>query len=162
MGLMQGAEEELMLRSEVSYCFLHLTLQEYLAALYWSKLDSMETTRVVSESDLFPLTTLVSEGIEEKSGFHWPALFFLAGLTKLMSVPLDLLKASLIVRDEVVIDDSDDDDLDPTVHLSPWKEVETAILISFSCCLKPIPAIWLPRFLPNKIFILLFQLHLKA
>ena len=76
-----------------------------------------------------------------------------------MSVPLDLLKASLIARDEV---DSDDDDLDPVVHLSPWKEVGTAILISFSCCLKPIPAIWLPRFLLNKIFILLSQLHLKA
>ena len=34
MGLMQSAEEELVIGSSVSYCFLHLTLQEYLAALH--------------------------------------------------------------------------------------------------------------------------------
>ena len=49
MGLMQSAEEELVIGSTVSYCFLHLTLQEYLAALHWSKMDSKY---LVSETHL--------------------------------------------------------------------------------------------------------------
>ena len=93
MGLMQSAEEELVIGSSVSYCFLHLTLQEYLAALHWSRMGSEDMVRLVSETSLFPLDTLVRDGIT--AGHHWPALYFLSGLTKLTSVPFELLNKSL-------------------------------------------------------------------
>ena len=105
MGLMQSAEEELVIGSSVSYCFLHLTLQEYLAALHWSRMSSEDMVRLVSETSLFPLDTLVRDGIT--AGHHWPALYFLSGLTKLTSVPLrDLLSISLKAGDND-IDDGD-------------------------------------------------------
>ena len=100
MGLMQSAEEELVIGSSVSYCFLHLTLQEYLAALHWSRMGSEDMVRLVSETSLFPLDTLVRDGIT--AGHHWPALYFLSGLTKLTSVPLELLKESLQAADAIV------------------------------------------------------------
>ena len=96
MGFMQSAEDTLVYRQHtpVCYCFLHLTLQEYLAALYWSRMGCEEVVRVI-RSDLFPLDTLVKEGIQDKSEYHWPALFFFAGLTTLRSVPIELLQAAL-------------------------------------------------------------------
>ena len=110
MGLMQSAEEELVIGSSVSYCFLHLTLQEYLAALHWSRMGSEDMVRLVSETSLFPLETLVRDGITETS-YHWSALYFLSGLTKLTSVPLhDLLSTSLKAGDND-IDDGDTNNL---------------------------------------------------
>ena len=104
MGLMQSAEEELVIGSSVSYCFLHLTLQEYLAALHWSRMGSVDIVRLVSETSLFPLDTLVRDGITKAAGYHWPALYFLSGLTKLTSVPVELLKASLAAADNELND----------------------------------------------------------
>ena len=101
MGLMQSAEEELVIGSSVSYCFLHLTLQEYLAALHWSRMGSEDMVRLVSETSLFPLDTLVKDGIT--AGHHWPALYFLSGLTKLTSVPLELLNKSLKAADNLFV-----------------------------------------------------------
>ena len=106
MGLMQSAEEELVIGSSVSYCFLHLTLQEYLAALHWSRMGSEDMDRLVSKTSLFPLDTLVRDGIT--AGHHWPALYFLSGLTKLTSVPLELLNKSLKVADNIIVDDDQD------------------------------------------------------
>ena len=97
MGLMQSAEEELVIGRSVSYCFLHLTLQEYLAALHWSRMGSEDMVRLVSKTSLFPLDTLVRDGI--KAGHHWPALYFLSGLTKLTSAPVQLLIKSLKAAD---------------------------------------------------------------
>ena len=99
MGLMQSAEEELVIGRSVSYCFLHLTLQEYLAALHWSRMGSEDMVRLVSETSLFPLDTLVRDGITKAAGYHWPALYFLSGLTKLTSVPVELLKTCLAAAD---------------------------------------------------------------
>ena len=99
MGLMQSAEEELVIGRSVSYCFLHLTLQEYLAALHWSRMGSEDMVRLVSETSLFPLDTLVRDGITKAAGYHWPALYFLSGLTKLTSVPVELLKTYLAAAD---------------------------------------------------------------
>ena len=96
MGLMQSAEEELVIGSSVSYCFLQ---QEYLAALHWSRMGSDYIVRLVSKTSLFPLDTLVRDGITKAAGYHWPALYFLSGLTKLTSVPLELLKTSLAAAD---------------------------------------------------------------
>ena len=105
MGLMQSAEEELVIGSSVSYCFLHLTLQEYLAALHWSRMGSEDIVRLVSETSLFPLDTLVRDGITKAAGYHWPALYFLSGLTKLTSVPHELLKVSLAAADNRLNDE---------------------------------------------------------
>ena len=99
IGLMQSAEEELVIGRSVSYCFLHLTLQEYLAALHWSRMGSEDMVRLVSETSLFPLDTLVRYGITKAAGYHWPALYFLSGLTKLTSVPVELLKTCLAAAD---------------------------------------------------------------
>ena len=107
MGLMQSAEEELVIGSSVSYCFLHLTLQEYLAALHWSRMGSEDMVRLVSETSLFPLDTLVRDGIT--AGYHWPALYFLSGLTKLTSVPLELLKVSLDAADAMLVDEGQEE-----------------------------------------------------
>ena len=100
MGLMQSAEEELTFGSTVSYCFLHLTLQEYLAALHWSRMGSEDMVRLVSETSLFPLDTLVRDGIT--TGYFWPALYFLSGLTKLTSIPIELLNKSLKAADNML------------------------------------------------------------
>ena len=99
MGLMQSAEEELVIGRSVSYCFLHLTLQEYLAALHWSRMGSEDMVRLVSETSLFPLDTLVRDGITKAAGYHWPALYFLSGLTKLNSFSVELLKTCLAAAD---------------------------------------------------------------
>ena len=105
MGLMQSAEEELVIGRSVSYCFLHLTLQEYLAALHWSRMGSEDMVRLVSETSLFPLDTLVRDGITKAAGYHWPALYFLSGLTKLTSVPVELLKTCLAAADNELNDE---------------------------------------------------------
>ena len=110
MGLMQSAEEELVIDSSVSYCFLHLTLQEYLAALHWSRMGSEDMVRLVSETSLFPLVTLVRDGIT--AGHHWPALYFLSGLTKLTSVPVELLNKSFNAADNMTDGDNVDYDND--------------------------------------------------
>ena len=100
MGLMQSAEEELVIGSSVSYCFLHLTLQEYLAALHWSRMGSEDMVLdCLVQTTLFPLDTLVRDGTT--AGHHWPALYFLSGLTKLSSVPLELLNKSL--KDQEIV-----------------------------------------------------------
>ena len=56
--------------------------------------------KLVSETSLFPLDTLVRDGITKRSGYHWPALYFLSGLTKLTSVPLELLKKILSTTED--------------------------------------------------------------
>ena len=87
MGTDESAEEELVIGRSVSYSFLHLTLQEYLAALHWSRLmGSEDMVRLVSETSLFPLDTLVRDGITKAAGYHWPALLLSVSLTKLTSV----------------------------------------------------------------------------
>ena len=119
MGLMQSAEEELVIGSSVSYCFLHLTLQEYLAALHWSRMHSEDMVRLVSETSLFPLDTLVRDGITKAAGYHWPALYFLSGLTKLTSVPVELLKRCLTAADNELNDEDTMEEIDKYPALLP-------------------------------------------
>ena len=102
MGLMQSTEEELVIGSSVSYCFLHLTLQEYLAALHWSRMGPEDLVRLVSKTSLFPLDTLVKDGITEATHYHWPALYFLSGLS---SIPTELLEGCLTAAHTKLKDD---------------------------------------------------------
>ena len=119
MGLMQSAEEELVIGRSVSYCFLHLTLQEYLAALHWSRMGSEDMVRLVSETSLFPLDTLVRDGITKAAGYHWPALYFLSGLTKLTSVPVELLKTCLAAADNELNEEDTKREIEEKPYLLP-------------------------------------------
>ena len=99
LGLMQR-EEELTagIGRSSSHNFLHLTLQEYLAAVYYSQqCDSPEQlTQLLTRDDLFPLSSFLQYyGKKRQRTIHWPVALFLAGRTQLGGVPLDLLKAGL-------------------------------------------------------------------
>ena len=59
-----------------SYHFIHLTLQEYLAAVHMSQLPAHEQTRLFQE--------------HVNSGHFKMTMRFLAGLTKLANIPLDI------------------------------------------------------------------------
>ena len=89
LGLMQSVDDNESHRSRsTSYSFLHLTLQEYLAALYWSTLPSENTSHLFLESSLLPVSTFIeTEG--EFHNIHLPALLFYAGLTKVKGTPLE-------------------------------------------------------------------------
>ena len=99
LGLMQR-EEELTagIGRSSSHNFLHLTLQEYLAAVNYSQqCDSPEQlTQLLTRDDLFPLSSFLQYyGKKRKRTIHWPVALFLAGRTQLSGVPLDLLKTGL-------------------------------------------------------------------
>ena len=148
--------------SSVSYCFLHLTLQEYLAALHWSRMGSEDMVRLVSETSLFPLDTLVRDGMA--AGYHWPALYFLSGLTKLTSVPLELLKESIQAADPLGVHD----DTDEVLFLIFDSGVASLINVLvdkrecnpyfFKCCLKLSLVISLLNVFLTRVLMLLRQL----
>ena len=79
------------------HAFLHLTLQEYLAALHWSK-SSPQLQQLLSREDLFPISVLVKSGIGKEcmaagKGYHWPVLLLWGGLSKLQQVEADFFKS---------------------------------------------------------------------
>ena len=89
LGLMIQVEDVYVdVGSCVSYSFLHLTLQEFLAALHWSQLSADELTNVLQQTDLFPLSNfidkksinIVSKPSRGYNTQHWPILIFLAGM----------------------------------------------------------------------------------
>ena len=89
LGLMQSVDDNESHKSKsTSYSFLHLTLQEYLAALYWSTLASENTSHLFLESSLLPVSTFI-ETKDEFHNVHLPALLFYAGLTKIKGTPLE-------------------------------------------------------------------------
>ena len=91
LGLMQSVDDNESHRSRsTSYSFLHLTLQEYLAALYWSTLPSVNTSYLFLESSLLPVSTFI-ETKGEFHNVHLPALLFYGGLTKVKGTPLEEL-----------------------------------------------------------------------
>ena len=89
LGLMQSVDDNESHRSRsTSYSFLHLTLQEYLAALYWSTLPSENISHLFLESSLLPVSTFIkTEG--EFHNIHLPSLLFYGGLTKVKATPLE-------------------------------------------------------------------------
>ena len=79
LGLMQNVDDNESHKSKsTSYSFLHLTLQEYLAALFWSTLPSSIISELFLKLRFLPVP-LYSENHTD----HLPALFFYGGLTNI-------------------------------------------------------------------------------
>ena len=90
LGLMQSVKliHDIRPNRSTSYAFNHLTLQEYLAALYWSKLPSQEFSQLLQQLDLHSVKEyLCSRTYHEEIMIHWPVVLFLIGLKKLDSLP---------------------------------------------------------------------------
>ena len=69
-----------------SYMFLHLTIQEYLAALYWYEHPDQQPTNLMEPTTI--------QSVYEQHKYHnyrgsWPIVLFMAGLTKLKSFPFE-------------------------------------------------------------------------
>ena len=80
LGLMQEVPQLYTEGSAFSYHFIHLTLQEYLAAIHISQLPSPDQIRLVQE--------------HLDSGHFKMTIRFLAGLTKLANIPPDIIKVT--------------------------------------------------------------------
>ena len=95
LGLMVPVRQIYDIRaSQPAYMFLHLTLQEYLSALYWSQQtqqqlrdDFLKKGNILSRMDKcvgFAFQNYYNgEDNDYCESVHWPHLLFLAGLTKL-------------------------------------------------------------------------------
>ena len=81
LGLMQEIPQLYTEGRASSYHFIHLTLQEYLSAIYISQLPGDEQTRLVQEN--------------LDNGHFRMTITFLAGLTKLANMPPDLTRRLL-------------------------------------------------------------------
>ena len=88
LGLLQKVSEDnrRSRNSVTSYSFPHLTLQEYLAALHWSKCGK-EVSGLFEQTGALP----IKQYFKKKAGpdIHWPALHFYAGLTGIVKTPLE-------------------------------------------------------------------------
>ena len=86
LGLMYQVEEVYPGRSRsVSYSFLHLTLQEYLAAYYCSLEETDVRLKMVLnlKEPIERFITLYCSDVMVDYMHHWPVLFFAASITKL-------------------------------------------------------------------------------
>ena len=81
LGLMQEVPQLYTESRASSYHFIHLTLQEYLAAVHISRLSAHEQTRLFQE--------------HLNSGHFKMTMRFLAGCTKLVSIPLETTRRSV-------------------------------------------------------------------
>ena len=88
LGLLQKvSEDDHRSRNTItSYSFLHLTLQEYLAALYWSKCGE-EVSSLFEQTGALPIKKYFKKKTDPD--IHWPALHFYAGLTGIVRTPLE-------------------------------------------------------------------------
>ena len=99
LSLMQ--REEVMttgIGKSTSYYFLYQTLQDFLAAVHYSR-DLDQLPQLLSDSGRFPLCSLL-----KKSDAHWPVVQFLAGRTKLKGISSTFLNTIGLHNDK---DDED-------------------------------------------------------
>ena len=86
---------------QVSYNFLHYTVQEYLAALHISHLQPQEQMTIIDTNYLRIMRT--KYGREYYEATQWKTTFqFLAGITKLAEYPVEFL-SNLLSKDEVTM-----------------------------------------------------------
>ena len=84
---------------QVSYNFLHYTVQEYLAALHISHLQPQEQMTIINTKCL----RMVWYGKEYYEATQWKTTFqFLAGITKLAEYPVKFL-SNLLSKDQVTM-----------------------------------------------------------
>ena len=86
---------------QVSYNFLHYTVQEYLAALHLSHLQPEEQMTIIDTNCLRMVRT--GYGREYYEATQWKTTFqFLAGITKLAAYPVEFL-SNLLSKDEATM-----------------------------------------------------------
>ena len=86
---------------QVSYNFLHYTVQEYLAALHLSHLQPHEQMTLIDTKGFRKIETKYGYSYYEATQFK-TTFQFLAGITKLVSFPVDFL-SKLLSRDAVTM-----------------------------------------------------------
>ena len=86
---------------QLSYNFLHYTVQEYLAALHLSLLQPHEQMTLIDTKGFRKIETEYGYSYYEATQFK-TTFQFLAGITKLVSLPVDFL-SELVSRDEVTM-----------------------------------------------------------
>ena len=101
LGLMQSVPQLYVTQGEVmSHNFLHLTVQEFLAALHistMSQLKHFHDTRHGEEEDKVPLLAVFQEHRRQGKEGRWRVVLrFLAGITKLANLSADLMKSLLL------------------------------------------------------------------
>ena len=69
LGLMHSVKSlhDIRDRPPTSYSFSHMTLQEFLAARYWSQLPHLQLTEILQREDLFPIKKYVFGQLKEDS-----------------------------------------------------------------------------------------------
>ena len=87
---------------QVSYNFLHYTVQEYLAALHISLLQPQEQMTII-DTKFLRMMRRTEYGREYYEAAQWKTTFqFLAGITKLAEYPVEFL-SNLLSKDEVTM-----------------------------------------------------------
>ena len=92
LGLMQREEEAIVgTGTSTSHYFLHLTLQEYFAAVHYSDQLHLFQELLLNEDGPLSLKSFLKHYSEERTSFssvvHWPVALFIAGRTKLSGIP---------------------------------------------------------------------------
>ena len=131
LGLMHSVKHlhDYRIKKSISYCFTHLTLQEFLAAFHWTKLPPQELKELLQRPNLFPIQEYL-QGIHFEIGMHlrmieqsqretpdrekeyvykmneiiqqthWVVLLFLAGLT---TIPTELITPWTKPQDKLIV-----------------------------------------------------------